>query len=58
MATHNDLGRQGEEIAKAYLEEHNYEILDETWVYGNAEIDLIAYRNGTRFSQKLKAEHQ
>ncbi|RNL55092.1 YraN family protein [Pedobacter jejuensis] len=46
MATHNELGQKGEQIAKAYLEENEYEILDENWVHGKAEIDLIVYKNG------------
>lgn len=45
MATHNDLGKKGEVIAKAYLETNGYEILDENWTYGKAELDLIAYKN-------------
>src|SRR5476649_1299409 len=45
MARHNDLGRKGESLAKAYLEEAGYEILDENWTYGKAEVDLIAYKD-------------
>lgn len=45
MATHNDLAKKGEVIAKAYLETNGYEILDENWTYGKAELDLIAYKN-------------
>lgn len=45
MAQHNDLGFKGEAIAKDYLEKLGYEILDENWVYGKAEIDLVAYTN-------------
>ncbi|HEK20851.1 YraN family protein [Mucilaginibacter sp.] len=45
MATHNDLGKQGEALAKAFLEGAGYEILDENWTFGKAEIDLIAYQN-------------
>ncbi len=45
MATHNLLGQQGESIAKKYLEENAYEILDENWCFGKAEVDLIAYRD-------------
>jgi putative endonuclease len=44
MATHNILGQQGEKIARKFLEENGYEILDENWCYGKAEVDLIAYR--------------
>lgn len=45
MAQHNDLGFTGERIAKAFLIQKGYEILDENWVYERAEIDLIAYLN-------------
>jgi len=45
MATHNDLGRRGESIAKAHLEADGYEIMDENWCHGKAEIDLIAYKD-------------
>ena len=45
MATHNDLGRKGEALAKAHLEANGYEIMDENWVHGKAEIDLIAYKD-------------
>ena len=44
MAKHNDLGHFGEALAKTYLEELGYEIMDENWTYGKAEIDLIAYK--------------
>ena len=44
MATHNVLGRQGESIAKNFLENNSYEILDENWCFGKAEVDLIAYK--------------
>jgi putative endonuclease len=45
MATHNDLGRRGEQLAKAHLENAGYEILDENWCHGKAEVDLIAYKD-------------
>lgn len=45
MAQHNDLGFKGEALAKEYLEKLGYEILDENWVHGKAEVDLIAYIN-------------
>jgi putative endonuclease len=45
MATHNDLGRKGELMAKLYLEQQGYEIMDENWCHGKAEIDLIAYKD-------------
>ncbi|MDB5156966.1 MAG: hypothetical protein JWR50_1673 [Mucilaginibacter sp.] len=45
MAQHNDLGRLGESLAKTHLEQAGYEILDENWTHGKAEIDLIAYKD-------------
>jgi putative endonuclease len=45
MAQHLDLGRQGENIAKAHLEKAGYEILDENWTHGKLEVDLIAYKD-------------
>ena len=43
MAAHNELGRYGEDLARHYLEEKGYRILNQNWVYGRAEIDLIAF---------------
>ena len=43
MAEHNDFGKNGELLAKAFLESAGYEILDENWTFGKAEVDLIAY---------------
>src|ERR1700709_463867 len=45
MAKHLDLGRAGEALAKTHLENAGYEILDENWTHGKAEIDLIAYKD-------------
>lgn len=54
MALHNDLGRQGESIAKQYLEDNGYEVLDENWEYGKAEIDLIVYKAGVMIFVEVK----
>jgi putative endonuclease len=54
MATHNDLGRKGEAMAKAHLEATGYEIMDENWVFGKAEIDLIAYKNSVIIFTEVK----
>lgn len=45
MATHLDLGRRGESLAKTHLENAGYEILDENWTHGRLEVDLIAYKD-------------
>ncbi|MHB8206642.1 YraN family protein [Mucilaginibacter sp.] len=45
MAVHLELGRKGESLAKTHLENAGYEILDENWTHGKAEVDLIAYKD-------------
>ena len=45
MALHNDLGKLGEITAKRYLEANGYEVLDENWTHGKAEVDLIVYKD-------------
>ena len=45
MAKHLELGINGELMAKQHLEQQGYEILDENWCHGKAEIDLIAYKD-------------
>jgi putative endonuclease len=46
MASHNDLGKKGEELAVEFLEKNGYEILETNWVFDKAEIDIIAQKNG------------
>ncbi|HVG13363.1 MAG TPA: YraN family protein [Chitinophagaceae bacterium] len=46
MAVHNQLGRQGEEMARAYLVKHGYEILYQNWRYSHYEIDIVAIKKG------------
>ena len=45
MAIHLELGRLGENLAKAHLEKAGYEIMDENWTHGRLEVDLIAYKD-------------
>jgi putative endonuclease len=46
MASHNELGKAGEELAVGWLRKNGYEILHCNWRYGHDEIDVIADRNG------------
>ena len=45
MAQHNELGKQGEEIAANYLEQKGYEIAERNWRHYPKEIDIIAWHN-------------
>ena len=42
MAEHNDLGKLGEQLAKDFLVTKGYQILEQNWVCGHKEIDIIA----------------
>lgn len=45
MAKHNELGKEGETIARRYLEQQDYEILETNWRVGHLEADIIAYHD-------------
>ena len=42
MASHNELGALGEQIACDYLLEQGYQILERNWSNGHKEIDIVA----------------
>lgn len=42
MAQHNDLGKHGEELARLFLIENGYVILQQNWRCLKAEVDFIA----------------
>ncbi|RZJ73229.1 YraN family protein [Flavobacterium sp.] len=44
MASHNDLGKFGEELAVSHLAREGFKILHTNWVSGKAEIDIIAQK--------------
>ena len=54
MAKHLDLGRRGESLAKAFMEQAGYEIMDENWTFGRAEIDLVAFKDGVIIFTEVK----
>ena len=45
MASHNDLGQKGEEIAVKFLLANGYEILEENYRFSRAEIDIIVKKD-------------
>lgn len=42
MAAHNDLGKEGEELAAQWLVENGYTLVHRNWKVGQLEIDIIA----------------
>ena len=45
MASHNDFGKEGEELAALWLSERGYDILHRNWRFGKLEIDIVAKKN-------------
>ena len=47
MASHNDFGAWGENIAEEYLRHKGYSIFERDWHHGHKDIDIIAYEDDT-----------
>jgi len=47
MAKHNQIGKEGEQIALDYIKKKNYKVLHTNWRYYNKEIDIVAIDNKT-----------
>jgi putative endonuclease len=46
MARHNEIGKEGGELAVQYLIDKQWVILERNWRSGHKEVDIIAERNG------------
>ncbi len=47
MAIHNDIGKEGENMAVAHLVKQGYKIEERNWTRGKLEIDIIARKGET-----------
>ncbi|HET9823888.1 MAG TPA: YraN family protein [Chitinophagaceae bacterium] len=45
MASHNQLGKEAEQMAVDFLTKNGYEILHCNWRYSHYEVDIIAKKN-------------
>ena len=54
MATHNDLGKKGEEIAAVYLVNKGHKILAQNYRYEKAEVDIISVYSDTIIFTEVK----
>ncbi len=43
MAVHNEIGKQGEQLAANWLEKKGWQIMERNWRFSHAEIDIIAF---------------
>jgi putative endonuclease len=55
MADHNELGKEGEELAVAFFTEKGYEVLYTNWQFSHYEIDLIAMHNNVLHFIEVKS---
>ncbi len=46
MATHNTLGKAGEDAAVRYLEQNGYTLRDRNWRKNHLELDIVAAKDG------------
>ena len=52
-----NLGKEGEVIAKKHLESNGYSILESNWRFKKYEIDIIAQKNNTIVFVEVKARN-
>ena len=55
MAVHNELGRQGEDIAAEYLIQKGHKIIERNYRYRRAEVDIISQIGDTVVFTEVKA---
>ncbi|MFC4263923.1 YraN family protein [Ferruginibacter yonginensis] len=55
MATHNETGKTGENLAAAWFTSNGYNIIHQNWRYKNLEVDIIAHRNNCLHFIEIKA---
>ena len=54
MAAHNELGRWGEDLAAAFLEEKGYTIIERDWKSGHHDLDIVAKDGSTLVIVEVK----
>ena len=54
MSEHNDIGREGEDVAASYLIQKGYRIVARNWRYGPKEIDIVARDGETMVFVEVK----
>ena len=54
MASHNELGKWGEDAAAAYLQQQGYTIIERNWKSGHRDLDIIAMDGHTLVFVEVK----
>ncbi len=55
MAKHNELGKEGEELAVKWFADQGYEILHNNWRHSHYEVDIIASKKNILYFIEVKA---
>ena len=55
MASHNDTGKTGENLAAIWFEEKGYTIIHKNWRHKNLEVDIVATKNNMLHFIEVKA---
>ena len=50
-----DFGKEGEDLATAFLESKGYHVLERNWRHRKAEIDILAFKDGVLAVVEVKA---
>ena len=60
MASHNDTGKQGEQLAVEYFSKLGYEVVHQNWRHRHWEVDIIACKNNMLhfIEVKCRSSHQ
>lgn len=54
MATHNELGEKGEQLAVEFLQKKGYRILEKNWRFKKAEVDIIVQKKDVLAAVEVK----
>ncbi len=57
MASHNDFGKWGEDVAANYMLQQGFEILARNWRHERMEVDIIATKDNTLYFVEVKTRH-
>ena len=58
MAQHNDFGKEGEILARSYLQSKGYVIREQNWRKGKLEVDLIAEKDNIIVIVEVKSRRR
>jgi len=58
MAQHNETGKEGEQMAVAFLAAKGYKILERNWRFKKNEVDIIAQNGDDIVFVEVKTRHE